>query len=173
MLGLIPLLILAAIGYSAMQKGKNPFTAILKAIIYPILAIGALLIVHFAYLSSRDASTTPSSSSSTTESDWRRRWDTPGLAVSGPISTPVPRMDPTIVKSVDHLGRVLYDAAVTDSSDVLIATIHRDRPVHIIEIGGGRTRIRLHDGQEGFVASDSVVDVGDWIGSLPERSGSP
>ena len=73
----------------------------------------------------------------------------------------------------DRLGEMLDDATIFSTTGLAIGTAHRGRPVHIIGIKDGQVHIRKHDGQEGFIDADSVADVGAWIGSMPERAGSP
>jgi hypothetical protein len=104
--------------------------------------------------------------------------ENPG-AFSSPVAGP-PAISPTGIPTappgktaVDRLGRALNDTEVVDAAGAVIGMVHEGRPVHIIGLDGGRLRIRMHDGQEGFVRADSVADTGEWIGSVPERTGSP
>jgi hypothetical protein len=169
MMGFILFLVLGAIAYGAFQRGKNPFSAVLKAIglffAVPILLV--LGLVGLAYLFGSPA-TSPAAR------------ETP-VAFASPVSGPpavsptgIPAAPPPATTAVDRLGRMLNDAAIVDARGTTIGMVHEGRPVHIIGTKiGGWIRIRKHDGQEGFVAADSVADVGEWAGSVPERMGSP
>jgi hypothetical protein len=165
MVGFFLLLILAAITYGASQKGKNPFLAVLKAIGL-FFAVPILLVLTLVVLAYRPDA--PATSPLTSE--------TPATFAS-PVAL-LPEDSPTAIPSapaarVDRLGRVLNDAAIVDATGTVIGMVHEGRPVHIIGFDAGRVKIRKHDGQEGFVPADRVGDVGEWAGSVPERTGSP
>jgi hypothetical protein len=165
MVGFILLLILAAIVYGASQKGKNPFLAVLKAIGL-FFAVPILLVLTLVVLAYRPNA--PATSPLTSE--------TPAIFAS-PVAV-LPEDSPTVIPSapaarVDRLGRVLSDATVLDATGAVIGIVHEGRLVHIIGFDAGRVKIRKHDSQEGFVAADHMVDAGDWVGSVPERTGSP
>ncbi len=104
--------------------------------------------------------------------------DTGKWAGSVPVASPafsppaIPAAPPAAT-AVDRLGQMIADAEVVDATGTVIGMLHAGRPVHIIGVDAGRLRIRKQDGQAGFVAADSVVDVGEWVGSVPERTGSP
>jgi hypothetical protein len=155
-------LVLAAMGYRAYQQGRNPFWAILKTIfgfffaIFVVIAIGGFI----ASFNSPPIPVNPTAGIAPPASS--------AVAVS---SSGIPALSPTT--AVDRLGRVLDDAAIVDATGTVIGMVHQGRAIHIIAVDGSRLRIRKHDGQEGFVAADSVADVGDWIGSSSERMGSP
>ncbi len=156
-------LILAGIGYRAAQQGRNPFFAIIKAIFgffFVILGVWAIVAFIASFKSPPVPVAPPVGFASPASS-------APAVSSSG-----IPAV-PATTAVVDRLGRMLNDAAIVDATGTVIGMVHGGRPVHIIGLDGGRLRIRKHDGQEGLVATDSVVDVGDWIGSLPERTGSP
>lgn len=113
---------------------------------------------------------TPNSSPTVRETPVAFTSPVPGSPAISPTGIPATAPANT---AIDRLGRMLNDVAIVDATGTVIGMVHEGRPVHIVGADAGRLRIRMHDGQEGFVAADSVVDVGEWIGSLPERTGSP
>jgi hypothetical protein len=78
-----------------------------------------------------------------------------------PTAPPIP-VAPTEI-AADELGRMLADADVLDASGAVIARVHAGRSTHIIGLDGAATKIRMHDGTEGFVPADRVADVGAWL----------
>jgi len=90
---------------------------------------------------------------------------------ASPASSTGPAAAP---RTVDHLGQLNSDADVLDLKGRVIATVHSGHFIHILALlSDGRMKIRLHDGDEGWIAANAADDVGDWAGSAPERNGSP
>lgn len=164
-------LILAGIGYRAYQQGRNPFFAIIKAIFGFALAILGIFAV-LALIASHNSPPAPVPTSAS-GSD---ATIPPADAVSAP-ATPaiaaIPSPATSALAAVDELGQMLSDSEVLDATGAVIGTVHAGRPVHIIGATSAWLRIRKHDGQEGFIPSASADDVGAWVGSEPQRMGSP
>jgi len=160
------LLIAGAIGYDAMQKGRNPFWAIIRwFFVYPAILLGVGSMILTAINTTDSGHPPPDAPGSATTS---MASPPPSVAVPAPIASAA------VPAEVNHLGSVLYDTAVDSADGTVIGMVHAGRPVHIIATNPAYGfRIRLHNGKEGFVAADAVADTGDWVGSAPERAGSP
>ena len=115
-----------------------------------------------------------SADSSLTTPETPVAFSSPAFSPPAISPTEIPAASPTTT-AVDRLGRMLGNAEVADTTGRVIGMVHEGRPVHIIGIdaASSRIQIRIHDGQEGFISAGSAVDVGEWAGSEPERSGSP
>jgi len=164
-------LFLAGVGYRAYQQGRNPFFAIIKFIFgFFFLMLGCLFVLGL-FAKSAPPSSPPLDTS---------RFVSPPLVTSrlpGPIALattpPPPLPSSSSVARVDELGQLLSDTEIVNASGAVIGTVHAGRPVHIVGATSAWLLIRKHDGQEGFIPTASADDVGAWVGSMPERMGSP
>jgi hypothetical protein len=149
-------LVVAGVAYNAYQKGKNPFWAVIKfygALIFMVLAAMLALVIYNDSNRATPAETTAVAPA-----------DAPVAVAPAPVDTPF---------AEDRLGNVTEDTTVLGAAGAVIGTAHRGRPVHIIGMGSGQVHIRMHNGQEGWLPQSSVADAGPWVGSMPERAGSP
>lgn len=118
-LGLIPMLVLAAIGWDAQAKGRNPFIAIIKAIV--LFWVVIIVLALFAIKNQK-----PEESSA------------PAVA-SLPNAAVVPRQEPEPrlpdVQQTDQLWILVTDADVTERPSegmTPIARVHSGRSIHVL-----------------------------------------
>jgi len=164
-------LILAGIGYRAYQQGRNPFFAILKAIFgFFFVILGAFAIIGL--IASHNSPPVPVTPTAVGDGATMPSAATV-FAPATPAIAAVPSPATSAIVAVDELGQMLSDSEILDASGAVIGRVHEGRPVHIVGATSAWLRIRKHDGQEGFIPAASADDVGAWVGSMPERAGSP
>jgi hypothetical protein len=148
------MLLLAAIGWNAQAKGRNPFVAIIKAIILWWIAI---IVFVFIFTATHN----------------RQSDSTPALAAV-PNTAPVPERGPEppipTVQPADQEWILVSDAYVTErpiGGIAPIARVHAGRPIHVlgtVTTGDGEfLKIVMHNGFFGFVPAASAQYKANWL----------
>jgi hypothetical protein len=140
-------LLLAAIGWNAHAKGRNPFVAIIKAI---VLCWIAIIVFVFIFMATHN----------------RQSDSTPALAAvpnTAPVPERVPEPPLPIVQPADQEWILVSDADVTErqiAGITPIARVHAGRPIHVLGTvttdDGEFLKIVMHNGVFGFVPAASA-----------------